>query len=90
MFWKRGNKWGAMASIAWGMIAYALGITVLPQVGILGTHPSLVSVVSSMLVYVIVSLATPPPPGEVVRTFWGAVPKAPGLATASTTQGARE
>lgn len=90
MFWKRGNKWGAMASIAWGMIAYALGNTVLPQVGILGTHPSLVCVVSSMLVYVIVSLATPPPPGEVVRTFWGAVRRAPGLATASQTQGARE
>ena len=77
MFWKRGNKWGAMASIGWGMIIYGLANTVIPEIGLWGTHPSLVSVVSSVIVYVIVSLASPPPSEKIVKTFWGA-----GLQTA--------
>ncbi|NIM19694.1 MAG: hypothetical protein GTO51_04865 [Candidatus Latescibacteria bacterium] len=71
MFWKRGNKWGALASISWGMIIYALGNTLAPQVGLLGTHPSLVSVVSAVILYVVVSLVTPEPREEVAHTFWG-------------------
>ncbi len=71
MFWKRGNKWGTAASIIWGMVIYALGNTVAPQVGLFGTHPSLVSVVSAVIVYVVVSLLTPRPQEEVARTFWG-------------------
>ncbi len=71
MFWKRGNRWGAIASISWGMIIYGLANTIFPQIGLWGTHPSLVSVVTALIVYVVVSLATPPPSGEVVQMFWG-------------------
>ena len=71
MFWKRGNRWGAVASISWGMIIYGLANTVFPQIGLWGTHPSLVSVVTALIVYVVVSLATPPPSEEIVQTFWG-------------------
>jgi len=71
IFWKRGNKYGAIASICWGMIIYALGNTVFPQIGILGMHPSFISVVTSVIIYVVVSLATSRPPYEIVWTFFG-------------------
>ncbi|MFW6116794.1 MAG: sodium:solute symporter family transporter [bacterium] len=69
--WKRGNQWGALASIGWGMVIYALASTVLPQLQIWGMHQSFVAVVSSVIVYVAVSLATARPPDDVARTFWG-------------------
>lgn len=71
MFWKRGNRYGALASIVWGMVIYALGNTVLPQIALLGSHPSLVSVLSAMIVYIVVSLATPAPDMDIIQTFWG-------------------
>jgi sodium/pantothenate symporter len=71
MFWKRGTTIGAIASVVWGMIIYALGNTVFPQLGVWGAHPSLVSVLSALVVYVIVSLLTPRPSENVVWTFWG-------------------
>jgi sodium/pantothenate symporter len=70
--WKRGNQWGAIASICWGMIIYALGSTVLPQLQVAGMHQSFVAIVSSVIVYVLVSLATAKPSDEIVQTFWGA------------------
>jgi len=69
-FWKRGNKWGAIASIAWGMTIYALANTVAPWLAIFGSHPSFISVVSAVLVYIVVSLITPPPEKRVVRIFF--------------------
>jgi len=72
LLWKRGNQWGAIASICWGMVTYALGSTVLPQLQVGGMHQSFVAIVSSVIVYVIVSLATAKPPDEIVQTFWGA------------------
>ncbi len=71
MFWKRGNKWGAIASISWGMVIYGLGMTVLPQIGVFGTHPSFLSVISSVAVYAIVSSVTPPPSEHTLKIFWG-------------------
>jgi len=71
IFWKRGNKWGAIASITWGVIIYALGNTIVPQIKVWGMHPSFFSVVSSIIVYIVVSLVTPRPSDEVVWTFWG-------------------
>jgi len=76
MFWKRGNKWGAIASITWGMIIYALGNTIVPQIKLWGMHPSFVSVVTAIIVYAVVSLATPKPSDEIVWTFWGKAKKA--------------
>jgi len=71
LFWRRGNKWGTLAAIIWGMVTYALGNTILPQLNIEGMHPSFTPVITSVLIYIIVSLATAPPSDEVVRVFWG-------------------
>jgi len=71
LFWRRGNRWGALASIGWGMTVYGMANTALPQLAVWGTHPSLVSVVSATGVYVMVSLLTPPPEPAVLHTFWG-------------------
>jgi sodium/pantothenate symporter len=75
LFWPRGNKWGTMAAIFWGMVTYTLGNTILPQINIGGMHSSFVPVVTSVLVYIIVSLATSPPSDEVVQIFWGSSKK---------------
>lgn len=71
MYWKRGNRWGALAAICSGMTLYVLGLTVVPEIGLFGMHPSFPSTVAAALVYVLVSLATPPPSEEVLRIFWG-------------------
>lgn len=71
IYWKRGNAWGTIASVSWGMIIYALANTALPQIALWGTHPSFVCIISSVIVYIVVSLVTAPPSDEVVRTFWG-------------------
>jgi len=71
MHWKRGNKWGTIVSIIWGMLIYGLSNTVLPQLQVWGTHPSFLAVISSIIVYVVVSLATSRPSDEVVWIFWG-------------------
>lgn len=71
MHWKRGNKWGTIASIIWGTTIYGLAYTVVPQLKVWGTHPSFISVITSVIVYVVVSLATEKPPEKVVKVFWG-------------------
>jgi sodium/pantothenate symporter len=71
LFWKRGNAWGAGASIVWGMVFYALANTVIPSRFLLETHPSFFAVLTAVAVYVFVSLGTKEPPEEVRRTFWG-------------------
>jgi sodium/pantothenate symporter len=71
MFWKKGNKWGAISSIVWGMVVYALANTAVPQLRLWGSHPSFVSVCSAAVVYVVVSSFTSRPSDETVRTFWG-------------------
>lgn len=71
MHWKRGNKWGTIASVVWGMVIYGLAYTVVPHLKVWGTHPSFISVFSSIIVYVTVSLATAKPSEKIVWTFWG-------------------
>lgn len=75
MFWKKGNHWGAKASICTGMIIYALANTIIPQLRLWGAHPSFLAVITSIIVYVIVSLVTPKPSDEIVWTFWGQLKK---------------
>ena len=75
MFWKKGNHWGAIASICTGMIIYALANTIIPQLRLWGAHPSFLAVITSIIVYVIVSLVTPKPSDEIVWTFWGQLKK---------------
>jgi Na+/proline symporter len=76
MHWKRGNKWGTIASIAWGMLIYGLSNTELPQLQVWGTHPSFLAVITSIIVYVVVSLSTSSPSDKVMWTFWGKPRKA--------------
>jgi sodium/pantothenate symporter len=71
LHWKRGNRWGALAAVGGGMTLYVLAFTVAPQIGLLGMHPSLPCTAVAVALYVLVSLATPPPPEDVLRTFWG-------------------
>jgi sodium/pantothenate symporter len=71
LYWKRGNRWGALAAICSGMTLYVLAFTVVPEIGVFGMHPSFPCTVAASLVYVLVSLATPPPSEEIQRTFWG-------------------
>ncbi|MBL7074429.1 hypothetical protein ISS37_04220 [candidate division KSB1 bacterium] len=71
MFWKRGNQWGTIASITWGMITYALAKTIVPQIALWGTFESFVPTITSVIVYVVVSLATPNPSDKIIWTFWG-------------------
>ncbi|MCJ7755198.1 MAG: hypothetical protein MUP13_11600, partial [Thermoanaerobaculales bacterium] len=73
LFWKRGNRWGALASIGSGVTLYVLAFTVAPEIGVFGMHPSFPCTVAAAVVYVLVSLATPPPPEDIVQTFWGKV-----------------
>lgn len=71
LFWKRGNRWGALAAICCGVTLYVLAFTVAPWIGVFGMHPSFPCTVAAALIYVLVSLATPPPPPDIVQTFWG-------------------
>jgi len=71
MLWKRGNKWGALISICWGITLYGVLNTIAPKEWLLGTHPSLISVLTAVLVYIIVSLITSPPADDIMHTFWG-------------------
>jgi sodium/pantothenate symporter len=73
MYWRRGNRWGALAAVGCGMTLYVLAFTAAPQIGLLGMHPSVPCTAAAVVVYVLVSLATPPPPEDVLRTFWGRV-----------------
>ena len=45
MFWKKGNQWGALCSIIWGMGIYTIGMLTNSQQWLWGTHPSFVSVI---------------------------------------------
>jgi sodium/pantothenate symporter len=71
MYWKRGNRWGALAAICCGMTLYVLAFTLAPGIGVFGMHPSFPCTVAAAVVFVVVSLATPPPAPDIVRTFWG-------------------
>jgi sodium/pantothenate symporter len=71
MYWKRGNGWGALAAISTGMTLYVLAHVGFPQIGVFGMHPSLPCTIAAAIAYIIVSLMTPPPPADLVQTFWG-------------------
>jgi len=71
VFWRRGTSWGALAAIFCGTISYVLAFLVTGGSMVWGMHPSVPAVGLSVVAYVLVSLATPPPSETVVRTFWG-------------------
>jgi sodium/pantothenate symporter len=69
--WKRGNRYGALAAIGCGVVVYALANTVVPQLRLWGTHPSLVAVTAAVITFIAVSLLSPQPGEDIVQTFWG-------------------
>lgn len=74
--WRRGNRQGALAAIGCGMVLYALGNTIVPQLRIFGMHPSFVAVTGAVIAFVVVSLVFPKPSEHIIQTFWGK--KVPG------------
>jgi sodium/pantothenate symporter len=74
--WKRGNRSGALAAIACGMVFYALANTVVPQLRLWGMHPSLPAVTAAVITFIAVSLLFGEPNDSIAQTFWGK--KVPG------------
>lgn len=66
LLWKRGTAAGALASIAVGGLAV---IGLMWHYGILATEPVLYGLLSSLAVYVTVSLATPPTDAETLAAW---------------------
>lgn len=71
LYWKRGNKYGALASMVGGIPVYVL-LDQLVDTGDLGAV--VIALPTAILLYVVVSLLTPPPPREVIQDFWGKRP----------------
>ena len=77
MYWRRGNKYGAISSMIVGFTVFALGKSKLvPQIITLfgGADPVLPGVIFSGITYAIVSLLTSPPSTRVIKLFWGLEP----------------
>jgi hypothetical protein len=53
------------------MTLYVLAHVGVPQIGVWGMHPSLPCTIAAAVAYVVASLLTPPPPADLVQTFWG-------------------
>lgn len=82
LYWKRGNKYGALASMLAGIPAYVL-IDRLVDTGDLGAV--VIALPISIVLFVTASLLTPPPPREVIQDFWGRRPAS--APTADTAEG---
>ncbi len=73
VYWKRGNRAGAITSMIAGTLV-ALGWLIAARVmggNPLGIHGFIPGVTVSLIVFVVVSLATKPPAPELVRRAWG-------------------
>ena len=70
LFWKRSNKYGALAGmIAGGVMVFVWKYLVAPLGGAFGIYELLPAFVTGALVNIIVSLATPAPEKEIVEEF---------------------
>lgn len=70
LFWKRSNKYGALAGmIAGGVMVFVWKYLVAPLGGAFGIYELLPAFVFGALVNIIVSLATPAPEKEIVEEF---------------------
>lgn len=95
MYWPRFNKYGAFA----GMLTGFIGLSTLYGIGfiqfgemrafyLLGFHPFLVGVTLSLIVAVIVTLASPKPPEHLVAKFF--LKEAPDSTSSSKSPGTQE
>lgn len=70
LFWKRSNKYGALAGmIAGGVMVFVWKYLVAPLGGAFGIYELLPAFITGALVNIIVSLATPAPEKEIVEEF---------------------
>ena len=70
LFWKRCNKWGAMAGMfAGAAMVFIWKFAVSPLGGILSIYELLPAFIFSLIVIVVVSLLTPAPEKEIVEEF---------------------
>jgi SSS family solute:Na+ symporter/sodium/pantothenate symporter len=82
MYWRRANRWGMLAAMLGGLAAYLslylAGFWIhgtSQPLNLLSLDPLIWGFAASLLCGVGVSLATPPPPDELVRRFFDAPPR---------------
>lgn len=70
LYWKRANKYGAIASMATAMTSY---IILYDQIGsvVLKVHPIVWSLLIGLISFITVSYLTPKPSKEIIQKFWG-------------------
>ena len=69
-YWKRGNEYGALASVWGGIMTYILAAYVVPQIKF-GMEEFIPSVIVSIVLYVVVSLLTKPCPKGTIEVWFG-------------------
>jgi len=74
LFWKRCNKYGALASILVSQfISIALPVGLLPKSFAMGMLPGMFALIAGLLTLLIVTYLTPAPPKEQTEEFFAAV-----------------
>jgi SSS family solute:Na+ symporter len=68
VYWRRGTRAGATSSM---IVGAAVALVWMAAGGPFGVHGFIPGVAASLIVFVVVSLATPPPAQEIVRRAWG-------------------
>ena len=77
LFWKRANKYGAIASMVVGLLVYAVDkLKVVPISATLfaGSDPVIPGMLFSFIAFLVATLVTPPPSRRAIQLFWGATP----------------
>lgn len=69
LYWRRANKWGAIASMYGGLISYIV-LEVLFR-NPFGMHSIATATAFSVLCMIVVSYLTPKPSTQLIRRFWG-------------------
>jgi Na+/pantothenate symporter len=81
LFWKRANKYGAVAAMAVGLVVYGIDkLKLVPISATLfyGSDPVIPGLVFSLVAFLAVTYLTPPPSRRVIQIFWGARPPEEG------------
>ena len=69
-FWKRSNKWGALAGmVVGGGMVFIWKFLIAPMGGAFAIYELLPAFICGMIAMIVVSLVTPAPDAEVVKTF---------------------
>ena len=70
LFWKRSNKWGALAGmLTGGVMVFVWKFLIAPLGGVWAIYELLPALLAALVVHVVVSLLTPAPEKELVAAF---------------------